>query len=82
MWLYAMKPQHASVGLGTHMNDVPCSSLHSVQVFMLSTDDVLNERMLRAIVESGHSRVPIHKAGDRTDLVSFVVLYFGRHRLG
>ena len=39
------------------------------QVFMLSTDDVLNERMLRAVVESGHSRVPIHKAGDKTDLV-------------
>lgn len=36
---------------------------------MLSTDDVLNERMLRAVVESGHSRVPIHRAGDKTDLV-------------
>eukprot|EP00983_Pelagomonas_calceolata_P109051 1159518-Pelagomonas_calceolata.AAC.4 len=35
---------------------------------MLSTDDVLNDRMLRAIVESGHSRVPIHRAGDKSDL--------------
>lgn len=39
------------------------------KVFMLSTDDVLDEKMLRRVVESGHSRVPIHRAGDCTDLV-------------
>jgi CBS domain containing-hemolysin-like protein len=40
------------------------------KVFMLSTSDVLNEHTLRAVVESGHSRVPIHRDGDPTDLVS------------
>lgn len=38
-------------------------------VFMLSTDDVLGEGTLRAVLESGHSRIPIHRAGDRSDLV-------------
>ncbi|KAF5837766.1 hypothetical protein DUNSADRAFT_3909 [Dunaliella salina] len=44
------------------------------KVFMLSTDDVLNDRMLRAIVESGHSRVPIHRAGDKSDLVGLILV--------
>jgi metal transporter CNNM len=38
-------------------------------VFMLSTGDRLDEPTLRAILESGHSRIPIYREGDRTDLV-------------
>lgn len=36
-----------------------------VQVFMLPSDAVLNEATLRTILESGHSRVPVHRPGKR-----------------
>ncbi|KAL6758137.1 hypothetical protein V8C86DRAFT_2604553 [Haematococcus lacustris] len=39
------------------------------RVFMLSTADVLSQDTLRLILESGHSRVPVFRAPDRTDLV-------------
>ncbi len=39
------------------------------KVFMLSTDSKLDEATLRAILQSGHSRVPVHRSGDRSDLV-------------
>lgn len=41
-------------------------------VFMLSTADRLDEPTLRAILESGHSRIPIYREGDRSDLVGVV----------
>ena len=37
----------------------------AVQVFMLSADAVVDEAVLLAILESGHSRVPVHKPGSR-----------------
>ena len=36
-----------------------------MQVFMLSADAVVDEAVLLAILESGHSRVPVHKPGSR-----------------
>ena len=41
-----------------------CASAVS-QVFMLPSDAVLNEETLVRILESGHSRVPVHKPGER-----------------
>ena len=35
------------------------------QVFMLSADQELNEATLQSILNSGHSRIPIHKPGSR-----------------
>ena len=32
---------------------------------MLSADAVLNEATLLSILESGHSRIPVHKPGNR-----------------
>ena len=36
-----------------------------VQVFMLSADALVDEALLLSILESGHSRVPVHKPGSR-----------------
>ena len=36
-----------------------------MQVFMLSTDALVDEALLLSILESGHSRVPVHKPGSR-----------------
>ncbi len=33
------------------------------KVFMLSTEDRLDERTLQAILMSGHSRIPVHRCG-------------------
>jgi metal transporter CNNM len=41
-------------------------------VFSLSTSDKLDTATLQAILASGHSRVPIHRGEDRTDLVGGV----------
>ncbi|GFH23773.1 uncharacterized protein HaLaN_21443, partial [Haematococcus lacustris] len=43
------------------------------RVFMLSTADVLSQDTLRLILESGHSRVPVFRAPDRTDLVGLLL---------
>lgn len=32
---------------------------------MLPTDAVLNEQTLIAVLDSGHSRIPVHKPGNR-----------------
>lgn len=37
----------------------------AMQVFMLSADAVVDEGLLLSILESGHSRVPVHKPGSR-----------------
>ncbi len=39
------------------------------QVFMLSSSDVLDEATLKAVLRSGHSRIPVHWAGDRRGVV-------------
>lgn len=36
-----------------------------VQVFMLSADGELDSPTLQAILDSGHSRIPIHRGADR-----------------
>jgi len=43
-------------------------------VFMLSTDDKLDEPTLRAILNSGHSRIPVHRSGNRSDLVGLILV--------
>lgn len=40
------------------------------KLFMLHTGQHLDERTLRAILASGHSRIPIHAQGDRRNVVS------------
>ena len=46
---------------------VPATSLplRPPQLFMLSTDDRLDEKALHSILLSGHSRIPVFKHGDR-----------------
>lgn len=40
-------------------------ALVRVQVYMLSADVELNEAALLSILESGHSRIPVHKPGNK-----------------
>lgn len=42
------------------------------QVFMLSADAVLTEATLLSILESGHSRIPVHKPGNRRAHISML----------
>ncbi|GIL60818.1 hypothetical protein Vafri_15336 [Volvox africanus] len=43
-------------------NKVACKSMTPLnKVFMLSTEDRLDERTLQAILMSGHSRIPVHR---------------------
>ncbi|GIL99315.1 hypothetical protein Vretimale_4509 [Volvox reticuliferus] len=44
------------------------------KVFMLSSSDRLNEATLRSILHSGHSRIPVHREGDRGDVVGLVLV--------
>ncbi|KAG1681362.1 hypothetical protein FOA52_007410 [Chlamydomonas sp. UWO 241] len=44
------------------------------KVFMLSTDDKLDERTLRAVIGSGHSRIPVHHTGNREDIVGIILV--------
>lgn len=39
----------------------PCA----MQVFMVSSDDRLDERTMQAILLSGHSRIPVFREGNR-----------------
>ena len=39
------------------------------QVFMLSTEDRLDEATLRSILESGHSRIPVHEQGKKSNIL-------------
>ena len=41
-----------------------CSTL-LLQVFMLPADAKCNEETLTAVLKSGHSRLPIHKPGNK-----------------
>ena len=42
-----------------------------MQVFMLSADALVNEGLLLSVLESGHSRVPVHKPGSRCRSIEF-----------
>ncbi|GIL43138.1 hypothetical protein Vafri_965 [Volvox africanus] len=44
------------------------------KVFMLSSSDRLDETTLRSILHSGHSRIPVHREGDRGDVVGLVLV--------
>ncbi|CAL5220421.1 g2433 [Coccomyxa viridis] len=44
------------------------------KVFMLSADAVVDEAVLLAILESGHSRVPVHKPGSREDVIGIIIV--------
>ncbi|GLC35752.1 hypothetical protein PLESTB_000490500 [Pleodorina starrii] len=44
------------------------------KVFMLSSSDRLDESTLRSILRSGHSRIPVHREGDRGDVVGLVLV--------
>jgi len=44
------------------------------KVFMISTDDVLDTPTLVRILASGHSRVPVHRANDRKDVVGIILV--------
>ncbi|EFJ52015.1 hypothetical protein VOLCADRAFT_103216 [Volvox carteri f. nagariensis] len=44
------------------------------KVFMLSHVDLLDEVTLRSILRSGHSRIPVHRAGDRREVVGLVLV--------
>jgi metal transporter CNNM len=44
------------------------------QVFMLAADTVLDGESLARVLRMGHSRVPVHRPGDRTDLLGVVLV--------
>ena len=50
-------------------DELSCLELR-VQVFMLSVDGELDSPTLQAILDSGHSRIPIHRGADRWDCCS------------
>ncbi len=41
---------------------------------MLSVDETLNDAVVEAVLESGHSRIPVHRGTDRTDIVGLVLV--------
>ena len=41
---------------------------------MLSASDRLDEATLLAVLRSGHSRIPVHAAGDRGEVVGLVLV--------
>ncbi|KAI8463504.1 MAG: hypothetical protein J3K34DRAFT_462412 [Monoraphidium minutum] len=43
------------------------------KVFMLSTDDVLDKATLQRVLESGHSRVPVYEATDRSRIAGLII---------
>jgi metal transporter CNNM len=43
-------------------------------VFMLSLDDVLDEATLTAILASGHSRIPVHRPGNKSDILGILLV--------
>jgi metal transporter CNNM len=43
-------------------------------VFMLSLEDVLDEATLTAILASGHSRIPVHRPGNKSDILGILLV--------
>lgn len=44
------------------------------KVFMVCQDDVMDEAMVHEIMHMGHSRLPVHAADDRTNIVGLVLV--------
>ena len=44
------------------------------KVFMLSSSALLTRDTLRAVLASGHSRVPVYRAGDRGDVLGLIIV--------
>ncbi|GBF93780.1 hypothetical protein Rsub_06112 [Raphidocelis subcapitata] len=44
------------------------------KVFMLREDDVLDHTLMARVLESGHSRLPVCRASDPTDLIGLVLV--------
>ncbi|KAG2449851.1 hypothetical protein HYH02_005374 [Chlamydomonas schloesseri] len=56
-------------------NKVACKSMTPLdKVFMLSTEDRLDERTLQAILMSGHSRIPVHREGNRKSIMGLILV--------
>ncbi|GIL60817.1 hypothetical protein Vafri_15336 [Volvox africanus] len=56
-------------------NKVACKSMTPLnKVFMLSTEDRLDERTLQAILMSGHSRIPVHREGNRKAIIGLILV--------
>ncbi|KAG2437901.1 hypothetical protein HXX76_005517 [Chlamydomonas incerta] len=54
---------------------VACKSMTPIdKVFMLSTEDRLDERTLQAILMSGHSRIPVHREGSRKAIIGLILV--------
>jgi len=43
-------------------------------VFMLSLDDTLDESTLTAIIASGHSRIPVHRPGNKKEILGILLV--------
>jgi hypothetical protein len=46
----------------------------AAQVFMISEDDVLDDALVEKLLATGHSRIPVHAAGDTTKIKSLVLV--------
>ncbi|MEW5311154.1 MAG: hypothetical protein WDW38_002892 [Sanguina aurantia] len=44
------------------------------KTLMLSTDDVLDERVIQSLLVSGHSRVPVFRGGNRRDILGLLLV--------
>lgn len=44
------------------------------KVFMLSTEDRLDEKTLQTILKSGHSRIPVYRGDNRFDIVGIILV--------
>jgi Mg2+/Co2+ transporter CorB len=44
------------------------------KVFMLPADALLNMSTMRAILASGHSRIPVHTSGDRSSIIGLILV--------
>lgn len=43
------------------------------RVFMICADDRIDERALHNILLSGHSRIPVHRHGNRKDIIGILL---------
>ena len=48
-----------------HLSSHTSKFCFAEQVFMLSSDEVMDEACLLRILDSGHSRIPVHRPGRR-----------------
>ncbi|CAL5220784.1 g2852 [Coccomyxa viridis] len=44
------------------------------KVFMLSSDALLDANTMKRVLASGHSRVPVHRAGSRRDIIGLILV--------